>query len=1003
MAGTENPYEPKLKQAAQPNEQVEEQQNEEPAALDYTRVMNDGTQTRGDGQMREAQPLIERPPVTEFKDPEIQKAFTLSSNAASAAQLVRILESGQADNTSTGLVDSQGREISIGRLKQALIDDLRKNSEFKEFGDAAKLREYVGQTTEAALDISKNAREKYEAASRASDTNLNARNDLAKELGFPGKTHEVVDSKGAKTTITTYDVTAQDIQARLARSTNEQEKASLQKLSGLLANNDSIQKERHALTMVDVAAAQLMMGGLTHKAGEKPLEGQPSTREEVMRSYQILQQAGRMNPMMEQAPQFKEVKEQAANQYAGIQQERSRDAVLALQAADKARTDGKPVEEVTKLYEEALKKAKDIDMASIRSNMASQEREFLATKQKFDALADTPENQQQRLRLAQELQGRQDIALQLAQIMQVNKEAKVQYATYLNEQGKTSEALPLLASAVSETPEFCTPDKDPTFQEQFEKAQNIATLNSGDMDKHRILYDQALASKDWATAERELGILKAASLKQSETAIGGIKNRLEVFDKRKAELDAELTSLKANETMDAQAKQIREEQIANEKKGYEELEKPLKELLPKMEEETRIEQNKMAYFQAVLLNTRGDKEAAHKIFKQLEADAPEIANNKDMQLAEYIEDSREKGTVEKYFDTAVGYLKIGAAVAAAGAAIFFTAGAATPLVIAAAAGAGAAGYFSMGAAGHLTAKALDYKSTDNYNNWRPLDDLKTGAMIGGAMGGAHVLFAGGGMAAGGTRLVALGEASTSRLASTALTYTGRGLQLGADLGKLTTLPNAAKAAGVWTTGHQGYEMAFNGKSLQDAALDGSMEFVGTTAGLYGAGKFKGNFNSLGGPLAFGAGLSGGHEAANVAFHGKDATQGLKDWAWNGVQYSTYAYGAGVFSKMNAIAATRPLTMSTGSAFTAPFRGAAPLTSLTREAAGNGMFYGTLGVVGATPVALNGIQDYQDRQSRIPVEFSAMTDPQRQMMTSFELDKRAQRFQRSRLTVQRDKP
>ncbi len=897
MAG-QNPYEPSLapvNRTADTRVESETQVTEDQQQLDYTTVMRASDQGV---QTHDATNLIERP-KNEFQNPEVQKAVTVSANASSAGQLMFLLQNNQPDNAPTDMVDGRGNRISVGQLKRALIDDLSKHSDFKDFNDPVKLREFVAQSTEQALTISKAQRGSYEAASRESDVTVNQRNALAQKLGFSGTTFEVPNGEG-KQTVTSYEITQKDIEARIAKSTSQQERDDLKALSGLVTKYDSVQKERNALSLVDVSAAQMMMYGFTHKEGAKPLEGLPATREEVMRAYEIMHIAGRGNRQLEQTEQFKQVKDQTTAMYSDIQLERSKQAVLALQAADKLRTDGKPEAEVTAGYEAALKKVKEVDMATVRTNLQSQEKEFIATKQKFDQLADTPENQQMRMRLAQELQWRQEIALQLAQILQVGKEVKTQYATYLNEQGKSNQALPLLASAIAETPEFVTADKDPTFQVQYDKASNIASGESKDTATHHQLFENAKASKDWTTAERELGILKAAAQTANDAAINGTKDRLETFEKRKLELTTELADLKKNQIMDEEAKKVRETQINNELKGYETLGKPLSESLQKMEQAASEQMHKMRYMEGILAFSKDDKPAAYKIFKELEAEAPELVANKDYQIPELIEETRHKNWLERNWDSVVSWTKIGVAALAAGAAIVLTAGAATPFVIAAAAGAGAAGYFAAGAGGHFGARALDYKSTDNYHNWRPVQDLATGAAIGASMGVGHVLFAGGGLAAGGGRMLALGESAKSPLAAFAWNAGGNALKVTANAGTfLTSAKGAAITAGTWSTAHQGYEMAANGKSFGDALVDGGIETAGVFGGLYGGGKL--GMGTLKGSLAFGAGISAEQQLIAVR-HGKDLTQAGTDFLGNGLEYSMYAFGAGTFAKMEAAAA-----------------------------------------------------------------------------------------------------
>lgn len=905
MAG-QNPYEPSLTPVTTAEARVEgeTQVTEGEQQLDYTSVMrasNDGTQNR------DVQSVSGRTDLSDVKDPEIAKAITLADNAKAAAMLLQIKESNQPDNTQIQIPDANGRPITttLGQLKQKLIEDLSKNSDFKGFGDAAQIRAFIGQSTESALTLSQQTREKYEARSRETDTNVNARNELAKQLGFTPTTREIPDGAGGKKTISSYDITQKDIDARLATTTDAAQKANLEKLKGLLTNYDSIQKERHALSAVDMAAAQLMMGGFTHKAGEQTLEGLPATRHEVMRAYEMMNKAGRSNPQLEQTPQFQMAKEQSSAMYADIQLQRSKDAVLALQEADKLRVAGKPTEAQAK-YEEALQKVKGVDMATITTQWQSQMKEFNTVQEKLTALGNPPSNPQEAQRLTMELQQRQQIGLQLEQIIQVGKEVKTEYARFLNEQGKPGEALPLLTSVASGTPPELLAG-DTSFTEQMEKAQSLGSITSGDAEKHRVLYEQAMAAKDWTTAERELAALKAASTKASEQSIQGAKDRLGVMDKRQAEIQTELADLQKNTSMDDAAKTLRQQQLEAEKKGYDALRKGLTDSLGPAEKAAKEHAHALRYMEGIIAYSKEDKETAHKIFKELEAEAPEIAANKDYQLDALLEDTRKKGWLERNLDTIVSVLKVVAVVGAVIAATVITApiGGVGGIAAAAALGAtfGAIGVAGVGAGGHVVAKVGDYKSTNAYNNWDVVADLKSGAIQGGIGGALSGLFAVGGLTKVGTSLVDKGTAIATNAGgttfrSTALTYTGTALREGSKLATTVTTGRGALATGgIYGYGGEAVESLTTGKqySFQDATL----KAAGMSASLYGAGK-TGGLGHWKGSGVYGLGMTAQEQGRNV-LNGKEfnPTEVLASFG----QHMGTAYAVGTLSSMNAAASS----------------------------------------------------------------------------------------------------
>jgi hypothetical protein len=900
MAG-QNPYEPSLTPVTTAEARVEgeTQVTEGEQQLDYTSVMrasNDGTQNR------DVQSVTGRTDVSQFKDADIVKAYTLADNAKAAAMLLQINESQQPDNTQIQLPDANGRPFTttIGQLKQKLIEDLSKNSDFKAFADPAKIREFISQSTESALTISQQTREKYEAKSRETDTNVNARNELAKQLGFTPTTREIPDGAGGKKTISSYDITQKDIDARLASTTDAAQKANLEKLKGLLTNYDSIQKERNALSAVDITAAQLMMGGFTHKAGEQTLEGLPATRQEVMRAYEMMNKAGRGNPQLEQTPQFQMAKEQSGAMYADIQLQRSKDAVLALQEADKLRVAGKPTEAQAK-YEEALQKVKGVDMATITTQWQSQMKEFNTVQQKLTALGDPPSNPQEAQRLTMELQQRQQIGLQLEQIIQVGKEVKTEYARFLNEQGKPGEALPLLTSVASGTPPELLAG-DTSFTEQMEKAQSLGSITSGDAEKHRVLYEQAMAAKDWTTAEREMAALKAASTKASEQTIQSAKDRVAVMDKRQAEIQAELADLQKNTGMDSEAKTLRQQQLEAEKKGYDALRKGLAEGIPAAEKAAKDHAHQLRYMEGIIAYSKEDKETAHKIFKELEAEAPEIAANKDYQLEALLEDTRKKGWLERHWDTIVSVGKIVAVVGAIAIAGAVTGGVGAVVLAGAL---GAAGVFTVGAVGHGVAKANEWKSTDNYQNWRPGQDLLMGA-VGGAGGMAvQQLFAVGGLAAGGTRLAGVGAKMTAEGATFATRAAGYGLQgVGHTMkgvqafGGFATSKLGAPVTGVsYGFGTEAIDYARTGEfNVNDALIKSG----GMTTALYGA-KHFGGFGTLKGQAAYTAAMTSSDAGQGLA-RGKSLDQVLAAAPGDAFQNFSTAMAIGMVSNANSAAA-----------------------------------------------------------------------------------------------------
>lgn len=899
MAG-HNPYEPSVEPQQRAVNEVRPEEEVQSSPISYDNVMARSSDQSTAG--RDASNFSDRTDLSTIQDQNIREALTLVDNAKAAAMLLSIKESGQPDNTVIQMQDGSGRiyNVTLGQIKQSVMEDLARNSQFRDFNDPAKLREFVGQSNDAALTLSQKTRETYEAKSRETDTNVNARNELAAKLGFPATTREIPDGKGGKTAVTSYDVTPRDIENRLARTTDAAQRTELEKLKGLLTNYDGIQKERNALSKVDVVAAQLMMSGFTHKAGEPTLNGLPATRQEVMRAYETINRAARGNAQLEVTPQFQAVKEQSTAMYSDIQLQRSRDAVNALKAADDLRVAGK-VTEAQAQYEEALKKVKEVDMATITTQWQSQMKEFGIAAEKLQALGNPPSNPQEAARLTAELQQRNDIGLQLQQIIQVGKEVKVQYATFLNEQGKPNDALPLLTDVAASTPpELLTGDK--TFEEQMEKSQRMGSITSGDAEKHRALYEQAMASKDWSTAERELAALKAASTKATEQSIQGAKDKIATMSKRQTEIDKELAELNQNSSMSEEAKALRLEQLTNEKNGYDLLRKNLEENLGPAEKAAKEHQHQLRYMEGVIAYSKDDKETAHKIFKELESEAPEIASNKDYQLETLLEDTRKKGWWERNWDTIVGVAKIaaiGVAIAAAGA---VTGGVGAVLLTGALVGGGLT--LGVGAVGHHVAQAKGWKSTDNYQNWRPGQDFVMGAVSG--AGGAAIarVFQAGSMAMAGEKL-----ATSSSLGVRSLGVTMQGAEKAGRFafGKWYGAPVTGTAYGF---GSEGLGTLSGQKfDLNDAFA----KSASATGGILAAQRL-GGFGSFTGQLGYAGVQTGGDALQNVYMKGQSWETATSHVLGDALHHMTEAAVVGGVSNINAAAAAHARAGSQGFTF-----------------------------------------------------------------------------------------
>jgi len=973
MSG-QNRYEPSVEPVTTANNEVRPEEETQDNGLSYDRVMD-----RASDQSTPRQDVTnfsERTDLTGIQDQTVREALTQVDNAKAAALLLSLNEVNQPDSTPIPMQDANGRPytVTLGQVKQSVMEELTKHSQFRDFGSSAKLREFIGQSSDAALTLGQRQPEIYETKTREAQTVVNARNDLAAKLGFPATTYEVPDGNGGKMRVASYDISARDIENRLARTTDTAQRAQLDSLKELVTRLDGLQKERGALSKVDVVAAQLMMGGYTHKEGEQTLPNSPATRQETMRAYELMNRVGRGNQQIETAPQFQEVRQQASSQFSNINLQRSSDAVNALQAADQLRVAGKITEAQAK-YEEALKKVKEVDMATITTQWAAQMQEFNRVAEKLNALGPNP-NPQEAQRLQAELQQRQDIGLQLEQIIQVGKEVKVQYATFLNEQGKSNEALPLLSSVAAQTPpELLAGDK--TYEAQMEKASRMGSITSGDAEKHRVLYEQAMAAKDWSTAERELGSLKEASIKASEASIQGAKDKIAAMTKRQTEIDTELAQLAQNSEMSQEAKTLRQTQLNNEKNGYDTLRKALEDGLGPAEKAAEEHKHQLRYMEGIIAYSKDDKDTAHKIFKELEAEAPEIAANKDYQLEGLLEDTRKKGWWERNWDTIVNvgkFVAIGAAIIAAGA---VTGGVGA---VALGAALGAAGVFTVGAAGHQIAKANEWKSTDNYHNWRPGQDLAMGAIGGG--GGALLgrVFQGGGMALAGEKLATTGGSMVAQGGFRAAAgYGAQGLghtmRFAEGAGKFAFSKVGTPVTGTaYGFGTEGIDVLKGGQFNVNEALAKS---VTATGALYGA-RGVGGMGTFGGQAMYTGISTSGDLVQDMTLRNQSFDAAWSNVLGNAGQHFFEATAVGSIANINNAARAHALTGSNAFTFqpvlaegTRAQIAKSYATSFGHNAAVNGrMLWSTLG---GAPAHITSQAKILDTVAAIPRGAGGLTD------------------------------
>lgn len=815
------------------------------------------------------------------------------TKAEVATELLQILESGKKDNEVIVMVDETGQKVqlTVGERRQQLRAFLKETGvEVKETRE--DLQAFIKKTGEHAVAMADILRQKPEGQAKSPADllgeklaeNQKKRDDAAAALGIQPRVVKIPDLKGNLVEHKIYDVKAEDIQKRMASAKpGTPEAENLKKFDDAMKEYDQLRMIEASPSFIRLRFAELKMAGATDRDARinaGPNEVKASKRE-IMDAYQLVNEAGRISQAMSDSPSYQDVKRRASLLYADTQQQRSKDAVLALQAADKLRSEGKPEAEVRKAYDQALAKVREVDMNAIRAQIITQNKEMERIQKAKAELDKVEPAQREAARKALEEQEKQqtEIIQQLGQILHVGKEVKTEYAKYLNERGKGSEAFVLLTEAAAEAPEFCSKEADPSFAAEMEKAIAGKGLISSDTEKHRSAYQEAMNNKQWGKASQELQALKNASTNATQATLKSVNENVAAAEASLREVDAKMAQVKADEQMDAETKAAELDTLTRQKTMLEQTAKGLKDSIPKIEAEAKKQEHQLQFMEGIVAWSSDNKETAHRIFKELEVTAPEIRDNKDYQLADLIEDSRHKGWLERNWDKIKTVVTIGGAILAGvvvGIAVGcvtgpggILAGIGTTGAILTAAGVGAVAggltYAGLNRGAHEIAQANEWKSTASYHE-KPdfVSDFKTGAIIGGSTATGQVLLAPGG-------ILATSGIATTRLGSAAITTA-----------RFATGPGAPLVGYGGAGVHQGYEMAVNGKSFKDAAVDFGIEGTGYTAALYSTGKY--GLGTWKGASLTGFSLSG-QEQGRAVYHGKNLGQAAYDFGVDGFTYT----------------------------------------------------------------------------------------------------------------------
>jgi len=616
----------------------------------------------------------------------------------------------------------------------------------------------------------------------------------------------------------------QDQLAQAFQNATVDQIAALQNVEALAKAQRDLQAERFAPATTRLSYALLKADGFTDDpAGSLDSirkTGMPkASKEELADAFMMMQTAGRTDKEVFYSQEYGQVSASVNGQYAQTQQERGQKIVAELTKADSLSRSG-DVKGAEENYKLAMEDTKGVDQ------------KWLAAQLRIPANAQNP-----------------DIAQALVGMLTNVKEAKLQYANFLNGQSRYSEALPLALQVQADTPELA--QQDQSFNKVLNTATFGNTMSVGDLQAHQQKFAQFMQDHKWDDASKELDALtknyqdtKAALDKNGQT-LGTSKDDV---TKQLAELE------KKKDTMDQTEYKIEQGRLQNELKVFD----------ANAQAGAGLDKqgNYLTYLQGVLAYSKDDKATAHALFEQIKGD-PDIAGNKQLNLDQLLDATKHQNWFQRNWHAlaTIGAVAAGIGVGIAVACVTgpggIAAGIGTTGAIMAAVGGGAvAGGLAYGG---IKGATLGFDQV----GW---GDIKDGAITGGLSAVTTVA----GPLLGGARTAAAGAEVLG--GSGAVEATSLSARVVGTLGVRGT---GALTGASLAVGKEGYQVAFQGKSWGDAGKSLLWEAPLFAAGGSMAAAKGITFSTLGlnpTTLKIGAGLAGTKEAAEMAFNGKS----LKD-------------------------------------------------------------------------------------------------------------------------------
>ncbi|HEY9714991.1 MAG TPA: hypothetical protein V6C72_16095, partial [Chroococcales cyanobacterium] len=595
---------------------------------------------------------------------------------------------------------------------------------------------------------------------------------------------------------------------------NSAQAGTIQQIAELAQQRDVLNSQRMAPATARFGYAMLKADGFTDNPvaslESMAQTGQPKpTAQELADAHMLIGQAGRLNDEAKNSPLFQQVDQTVSGQYEQNQSQKGQLIVSEIAQAKQLEAAGQK-DKAEAMYKKAYEDGEGIDQ------------KFIAAQLRIPANANNPQ-----------------VAQALIGILSDVKDARLDYANFLNKQGKYSDALPIALKVGADTPEFA--QNDPSYNQIVQKAMFGDSQGVGDLASMQQKFASLMQDKKYSEAKDELDKIKGAY----QTAKDQLTRDDSTLDAQKKTIDDQITNLqKQKDTMDPTEYKIEQQRLNDEK--------TVMENAAKQNAAFEKQGGYYDYLTGMVAYCQGDKKTAHSNFEAAKNEDPDLAKNDQLQLDKLIDDTKEKGWFERNWHAIA---TVGAVVA--GVAVGVAVGCLTgPGGIAA--GIGTTGAILAAVGGGAVAGGLAYSGIKGAAvgfdkvGW---NDFATGAFTG-------ALSAVPGMQLGG-----------SLLAGTAVAGGETAIAAGTDAAVTAGTSGAVEAgtAGLTEAGATG---------LTEAGAETTAAGAGTTAAGWGARavSLAGRFGINGTSLAVGTGVSAAQQGWNVAYNGESWGDAAKNFA-----------------------------------------------------------------------------------------------------------------------------